>query len=100
MLLLLLHHTKSQQKISMITGRDDWAHCQLLKDTLGQKPNKRNLRRFFASPIILKLWFAEQGYQYRGEHRQVINEQPTILRQHFYHLAEDVQPAGHRRLFE
>ena len=63
-LLRLIHSAKKQEEkletIVKSSNKEDFS--KNLRATFGQKPNKANLTRFFADPIVKKLWFSDKGF--------------------------------------
>ena len=93
-LVVLIHNTKSRQEIKNITASRAGATVNLFRDVFGSKPNRKNLEKFFAQPVIQRLWFSDSGFYKSTMLEEIITGMDWWTRQRFFRLFTEVQPAG------
>jgi hypothetical protein len=92
--MLLIHNTKAQKEISLLTKIKSGTVIKLFKDTFGQKPNIANLREFFKNDIIKELWWGENGFYHSKVLKEIVGDLNAQERQKLTQHLEKVQQPG------
>ena len=71
-LLLLIHPTKSRDFLRGCTSRRATAIKKEFKEVFGQKPNRKNLSKFFQHEYVQKLWFSSAGFVRSKELQEIL----------------------------
>ena len=72
--MLLIHNTKNKDEIGGLTKIKSAKVIELFKETFGQKPNLKNLRKFFLHDIIQQLWWGQNGFRHSAELREIVSD--------------------------
>jgi len=86
--LLLIFHTKNQDYDLQTQKTAD-----LFSNVFGNKPTKKNLKKFFENEVIRELWWGQNGF-YHSEHlKKILSEIKGIEREELIRYMRKATPS-------